>query len=107
MLASLKQWLVLNLHFFLNAILHEVALRTKKSKDPVTVISHHRLVKLITNKTLSQTQLTWDSLIEANRDPQLEHPELCHEEPPQEIKYRQGEETTTQRETPSPQLKLR
>ena len=81
-MAALKQWLVLNLPFFLNAILHEVALRTQKSKDPVTIISHHRLVKLITIKALSQTQLNWDNLIEANRPPQLEQPKLCHEEPP-------------------------
>jgi hypothetical protein len=53
LLAALKQLLVLNLPFFLNAILHEVSLRTQKSKDPVTVINHHRLVKMITNKGLS------------------------------------------------------
>jgi hypothetical protein len=88
LLASLKQQLVLNIPFFLNAILHEVAPRTQKSKDPVTIINHHRLVKLITIKALSQTQLTWDNPIEANRPPQLKKPELCHEEPPQEIKYR-------------------
>jgi hypothetical protein len=72
LLVALKQQLILIIHFFLNAILHEVALRTQKSKDHVTIISHHRLVKLITNKSLSQTQLTWDILIEANRPPQLE-----------------------------------
>jgi hypothetical protein len=87
-MAYLKQRLVLNLPFFLNTILHEVSLRTQKSKDPVTVISHHRLVKMITNKAFSQTQLTWDNLVEANRSPQLEHPELCHEEPPHEIEDR-------------------
>jgi hypothetical protein len=78
-MASLKKRLVLNLPFFLNTILHEVFLRTQKLKDLVTIISHHRLVKLITNKEFSQTQLTWDNLVEANRPPQLEHPELCHE----------------------------
>ena len=87
----------------MNSILHEVSLRTQKSKDPVTVISHHSLVKLIKNKALSQTQLTRDSLIEANRPPQLEQPELCHEEPPQEIEDRQVENATSQREIPSPQ----
>ena len=59
LLTTLKQRLVLNLPFFLHTILHEVALRTQKSKDPVTVISHHRLVKLIVDKALSQTELTW------------------------------------------------
>jgi hypothetical protein len=78
-MASLKHQLVLNLPFFMNAILHEVSLRTQKSMDPITVISHHRLVKLITNKALSQTQLTRDNLIKANRPPQLEKPKLCHE----------------------------
>jgi hypothetical protein len=105
LLASLKQRLVFNLPFFLNSILHEVSLRTQKSKDPITVMSHHRLVKLITNKALNQTQLTWDNLIEANRPPQLEQLELCHEEPPQEIEDRHVEETTAQREIPSPQTK--
>jgi hypothetical protein len=58
LITSLKQRLVLNLPFFLNTILHEVSLRTQKSKDPITIINHYRLVKLITNKALSQTQLT-------------------------------------------------
>jgi hypothetical protein len=97
LLSSLKKRLVLNLPFFLNAILHEVALRTQKSKDPITFISHQRLVKLITNKAPSQTQLTWDKLIKANGPPQLEQPELYHEEPPHEIEDRQTEETVAQR----------
>jgi hypothetical protein len=54
-LAALKQRLVLNVSFFLDTVLHEVALRTQKSKDPVTVINNHRLVKLIMGKALSQT----------------------------------------------------
>jgi hypothetical protein len=83
----LKQWLVLNLPFFLNTILHEVALRTQKSKDLVTVIIHHILVKLIVYKELIQTHLTWENLIDANRPPQLE------------------QATTIQRETPPPQTK--
>jgi hypothetical protein len=105
LLAALKKRLVLNLPFFLNAMLHEVSLRTQKSNDHVTVINHHRLVKLITNKSLSQTQLNWDILIEANRPPQLEQPELCHEDPPQEIEDRQAEKTSAQREIPSPRTK--
>jgi hypothetical protein len=72
LLATLKKWLVLNLPFLLDIVLHEVTLRTQKSKDPVTVISHHKLVKLIVDKALSQTQLTWETLIEGNRPPQLE-----------------------------------
>ena len=72
----------------MNSILHEVAIRTQKYKDPIIIINHHRLVKLITNKALSQTQLNWDNLIEANRPPHLEKLELYHEEPPQKIKDR-------------------
>jgi hypothetical protein len=71
-LAALKQRLVLNLPFFLDIVLHEVALRTQKSKDPVVVISHHKLVKLIVDKAPSQSQLTGETLIEGNRPPQLE-----------------------------------
>jgi len=88
LLAALKQRLVLNLPFFLDTVLHEVALRTQKSKDLVTVISHHKLVKLIVDKALSQTQLTWGNLIEANGLPQLE------------------QVTTTQREISPPQTEL-
>jgi hypothetical protein len=88
LLAALKQRLVLNLPFFLNTILHEFSLRTQKSKDLITIISHHRLVKLIVDKALSQTQLTWENLIEANIPPQLE------------------QATTTQREIPPPQTEV-
>jgi len=88
LLVALKQQLVLNLPFFLHTILHEVSLRTQKSKDPITVISHHRLVKLIVDKALSQTQLTWENFIEANRPPQLE------------------QETSTQREISPPHIEF-
>ena len=81
MLAALKQSLVINLPFFLNAMLHEVVVRTQKSKDLVTIINHHGLVKLIVSKDLSQTQLTWGDLIGTNRPLQLEQPKLYHENP--------------------------
>jgi hypothetical protein len=84
-------------------MLHEVALRTQKSKDPVTVINHHGLIKLIVSKALSQTQLTWDNLIGANKPLQLEQPELCHENPLQETEEIQGEEATAQIEVSPPQ----
>jgi hypothetical protein len=76
LLATLKQRLVINLPFFLNAMLHEVAARTQKAKDPVTIISHHGLVKLIVNRALSQTQITWGDLIEADRPLQIEQPKI-------------------------------
>jgi gas vesicle protein len=84
-------------------MLHEVSIRTQKAKDPVTIINHHGLVKLIVNKALSQTQLTWGDLIEANRPLQLEQPELYHEDPPQEIEEIQEGEATAQIEVPPPQ----
>jgi gas vesicle protein len=84
-------------------MLHEVSIRTQKAKDPVTIINHHGLVKLIVNKALSQTQLTWGNLIEANRPLQLEQPELYHEDPPQEIEEIQEGEATAQIEIPPPQ----
>jgi hypothetical protein len=66
-------------------MLHEVVVRTHKSKDHVTIISHHGLVKLIVNKALSQTQLTWSDLIETNKPMQREQPKLYHENPSQVI----------------------
>jgi hypothetical protein len=84
-------------------MLHKVALRTQKSKDLVTVINHHGLIKLIASKALSQTQLTWDNIIGANKPLQLEQPELCHENPLQEIEEIQGEKATAQIEVSPPQ----
>jgi hypothetical protein len=103
LLAVLKQWLVINLPFFLNVMLHEVAIRTQKAKDLVTIISHHGLVKLIVNRALSQTQITWGDLIEANRPLQLEQPKLHHEDPTQGIEVAQEGEATAQMEVPPPQ----
>jgi hypothetical protein len=71
--------------YFLNVILHEVSIRTQKEKYLINIISHHGLVKLIINRALSQTQITWGNLIEANRPLQLEQPELNHEDPTQGI----------------------
>ena len=65
-------------------MLHEVSIRTQKSKDPVTIINYHGLVKLIVSKALSQTQLTWGDLIETNRPLQLEQLELYHKDSPRE-----------------------
>jgi hypothetical protein len=106
LLAALKQRLVINLPFFLNAMLHEVAIRTQKAKDHVTIISHHGLVKMIVNRALSQTQITWGDLIEANRPLQLEQPELHHENPPQGIEIAQEGGDTTQMEVPLPQPEI-
>jgi hypothetical protein len=83
--AALKQQLVINLPFFLNAMLHKVAIRTSKAKYPFIIISHHGLVKIIVNKALSQTQMTLGDLIKANRPLQLDKPKLQHEDPTQGI----------------------
>jgi hypothetical protein len=85
LLASLKHKLVVNFSFFLNGMLHEVVARTHKAKDPVTIISHHGLVKLIVNRALSQTQITWGDLIDADRPLQIEQPKIHQEIPPQGI----------------------
>jgi hypothetical protein len=103
LLATLKQRLVISLPFFLNAMLHEVAIRTQNGKDHVTIISHHGLVKMILNRSLSQNQISWGDLIEANRPLQLEQPELHHEDPTQGIEVAQEGEATAQMEVPPPQ----
>jgi hypothetical protein len=66
-LATLKHRLVINFPFFINSMLHEVVARNQKAKDPVTIISHHGLVKIIVNRALIQNKITWGDLIEANR----------------------------------------
>ena len=82
LLALLKQWLVINLPFFFNSMLHEVVGRTQKAKDPANVISHHRLVKLIVDRSLNHTQITWGDLIDLDRPFQIEKLEYDHEIPP-------------------------
>jgi hypothetical protein len=64
---TLKQWLVLNIPFLLNNILHEAAEKTRKVKDPDIIINHHGMVKLIVFKALNHAQMTWEYLIELNR----------------------------------------
>jgi hypothetical protein len=106
LLATLKQRLVINFPFFLNAMLHEVVARTQKAKDPVTIISHHGLVKLIVNRALSQTQITWGDLIEADRPLQIEQPEIHQETPSQGIETLKEEGGSAQIETPLPQPEI-
>jgi hypothetical protein len=91
---------VINFSFFLNSMLHEVATRTHKAKDPVNIISHHGLVKLIVNRALSHTKITWGDLIEPL---QIEQPEIHHENPPQGIEAAQVEGDNSQMEIPVPQ----
>jgi hypothetical protein len=59
-------------------MLHEVVGRTHKTKDHANVISHHDLVKLIVNRALNNTQITWGDLIELDRPLQIEQPEVHH-----------------------------
>jgi hypothetical protein len=106
LLAALKQRSVINFPFFLNAMLHEVAARTQKAKDPVNIISHHGLVKLIVNRALSQTQITWGDLIEPDRPLQIEQPEIHHEIPPQGIEAAQVGGDSAQIEIPVPQPEM-
>jgi hypothetical protein len=106
LLAVLKQRLVIDLPFFLNTMLHEVAGRTQKAKDPANVISHHGLVKLIVNKALNHTQITWGDLIEPDRPLQIEQPELHHEIPPVGIEAAQTEGDNAQIEILVPQLEM-
>jgi hypothetical protein len=106
LLAVLKQWLVINLPFFFNTMLHEVAGRTQKAKDPANVISHHGLVKLIVNRALNHTQITWGDLIELDRPLQIEQPEVHHEIPPQGIEAAQTEGDNAQIEIPVPQPEM-
>jgi hypothetical protein len=102
----LKQWLVLNLPFFFNSMLHEVAGRTQKAKDPANVISHHGLVKLIVDRALNHTQIMWGDLIELDRPLQIEQPEVHHEIPPQGIEAAQTEGDNAQIEIPSTQPEM-
>jgi hypothetical protein len=99
-LAALKKMLVINLPFFLNAMLHEVVARTQKAKDLVTIVSHHGLVNLIVNRAMIQTQITSGDLIETNRPLQIEQPEVHQEIPSQGIETAREEGGSAQIETP-------
>jgi hypothetical protein len=106
LLAALKQRLIINFPFFLNAMLHEVDARTQKAKYHVTIISHHGLVKLIVNRALIQTQITWGDLIEADMPLQIEQIEIHQETPSQRIETAHEEGGRAQIETPLPQPKI-
>jgi hypothetical protein len=87
-------------------MLHEVAARTQKAKDLVTIISHHGLVNLIVKKALSQTKINLGDLIEADRPLQIEQPEIHQETPSRRIEKAQEEEGSDQIETPLSQLEI-
>ena len=106
LLTVLKQGLVINLPFFFNSILHEVAGRTQKAKDPANVINHHGLVKLIVYRALNHTQITWGDLIELDGPLQIEQPEVHHEFPPRGIEAAQREGDNAQIEMPVPQPEM-
>jgi len=106
LLAMLKQRLVTIFPFFLNAMLHEVATRTQKDKYPVTIISHHGLVKLIVKRDLIQTQITWRDLIEADRPLQIEQLEIHQETPSHGIETTQEDGGSAQIENPLPHPKI-
>jgi len=75
-LAILKQIILVNLTFYLNSLLHDVARRVRIPKDPHSVASHHGLIKLIIKNRLAQQQLTWDSIINRTLAPPLEKEEI-------------------------------
>jgi hypothetical protein len=106
LLATLKQMSVINLPFFLNAMLHEVAARTHKAKDPSNVISHHGLVKLIVNMELNHTKITWGYLTNPDRPLEIEQLEFHQEIPPQGIEASQIERNNAQIEIPVPQPEM-
>jgi hypothetical protein len=109
----LKQRLVLNLPFLLNNILHEVVGRTKKDKDPDSIINHHGMVKLIVLRELNHSQITWEDIIDLNRPFQIEQPEVAQSEihpkiPPQEIQVvqREGESAQTKIPATPPEIEI-
>lgn len=53
MLAILRKKIVVNLPFFFNSLLHDVASRVRKAKNPHATISHHGLIKLIFTRELT------------------------------------------------------
>jgi hypothetical protein len=81
-LEILKHRLMLNIPLFFNSMLHEVAGRTQKAKDPANIISRHGLVKLIVDMALNHTQIMRGDLIELDRPLQIEKLEVHIEIPP-------------------------
>jgi len=111
LLRVLKQWLVLNLPFLLNSILHEVTGRTQKDKDPDNIINHHGLLKLILVRALNHTHIMWEDLIDIDRPLQLEKPEVPQSEilpeiHPRGIEVVQPEGDNAQTEIPATQLEI-
>jgi len=53
LLATLKKKIVINLPFFLNMLLHEVACSVRKSRNTQAIVIHHGLIKLVVIKKLT------------------------------------------------------
>ena len=63
LLVVLKQNISVNLHSFLNSILHNTDVRMRKAKNPQVVINHHGLIKLIIMHELGKQQTSWDKFV--------------------------------------------
>jgi hypothetical protein len=85
-------------------MLHEIAGRTQKSKDPTNVINHHGLVKLIVDRALNHTKIMWGDLIELDRPLQIEKHEFHHEIPPQGIEATKIKGDNAQILAPQPEI---
>jgi len=53
-LAILKQKIIVNLPFYLNYVLHDIAHRVRKENYPHLFINHHGMIKLIIIHELAQ-----------------------------------------------------
>lgn len=56
LLAYLRQKVTLNIPLLLKFMLHETTFRVRKAKDPLVIISHHGLIKLLVERRLQLTQ---------------------------------------------------
>lgn len=60
LMVTFRWKVILNLPYFLNSLLHETALRLKRSEDKASVVSHYGLIKPIVFIGLNQVQLSWE-----------------------------------------------
>jgi len=74
-MAALRRKVIVNLPYFLNSLLHEIAIRFKISKDQALVVSHYMLIKLIVVRGLNKASIEDFGNTPLNN----EHPEMSEE----------------------------
>ena len=63
LLSHLRHGHLMNIPYFLNGMLRQMASHVQKSKRPATSVSHHGLIKLLVFHSLASQGRRWDEIV--------------------------------------------